>query len=79
MVTAQESMLTGVMHLFADTLCVLSINYRSQICLRFCGVTELVSLKDMGITPARGKRTTKLTLTMSAYLLTNESYTDSCT
>lgn len=71
--------LTGVMDLLADTLCVLRINYRSKICLQLCGITEPISLRDMEIAPTMGKRTTGLTLAMSTNLLTNESYTDSCT
>jgi hypothetical protein len=76
---AQELIQTGIMYLLADTLCVLRVNYGSQICLQLRGITEPVTLNDMEITPVTGRRTTKLTLAMSTNLLTNESYTDSCT
>ena len=76
---AQVLILTGIMNLLADTLCVLRIDYRSKICLQLRGITEPISLRDIKIAPTMGKRTTGLTLAMFTNLLTNESYTDSCT
>lgn len=55
---AQELIQTSVMYLLPDTLCVLRVNYGSQSCLQLRGITELVILNDMEITPATGRRTT---------------------
>ena len=52
---AQSLILTGVVHLLADTLCVLRINYRPKIGLRLRGITEPIGLRDMEITPTMGK------------------------
>jgi len=65
--------LTGIMHLLADTLRVLRINYRPQICLQLGRVTKPIGLRNVEITSAMSECTTGLTLAMSTNLLTNES------
>ncbi len=65
--------LTGIMHLLADTLRVLRINYRPQICLQLGRVTKPIGLRKVEITSAMSEWTTGPTLAMPTNLLTNES------
>lgn len=65
--------LTGVMHLLADTLRMSGIDYRAQVCLRLCGVTKFIGLTNVEITFAISGRSTVLTLAVSTNLPTNES------
>jgi len=66
------SSVDGIMHLLADTLRVLRINYRPQICLQLGRVTKPIGLRNVEITSAVSE-CIGLTLAMSTNLLTNES------